>query len=278
MELRDEDKYAAEPAGATLAADERVHARTVVSLTSNGEPTGIERILRRERWHRSRDTGGSLRAAIFGVNDGLVSNLSLVMGVAGANPGGRFVLLSGIAGLLAGSFSMAAGEFVSMSAQREVFERQIALEREELEANPEEEQEELALIYQAKGLPEHEAQILAARLIRDPQVALDTLAREELGLNPEELGSPWAAAISSLVMFALGALVPVLPFLFGGGTVALLISAVLGALALFGVGAALTLFTARNPLYSGLRMLVIGSAAAAITYSVGSLIGVSVGG
>lgn len=278
MELHGGNAYAAEPGAAALAADERTHARTVAALTT---PTGgAEAILGRERWHRASSAGwgGSLRAAVFGVNDGLVSNLSLVMGVAGANPGTRFILLSGVAGLLAGAFSMAAGEYVSMTAQRELFERQLALEREELATNPEEEEEELALIYQAKGIPQVEAERLARRLVRDPRVALDTLAREELGLDPSELGSPWKAALSSFVMFALGAMVPVLPFLFGGGTAALAGSAVLSALALLVVGAALSLFTGRGMLRSGLRMLSIGAAAAIITFLVGRLIGVSVVG
>lgn len=277
MELRGGNAYAGQPDARSLATDERTHARTVVELAGNANG-GAEAILGREGWHRARDGGGSLRAAVFGVNDGLVSNLSLVMGVAGANPGNRFVLLSGIAGLLAGSFSMAAGEYVSMTAQRELFERQIALEAEELEMNPEEEREELALIYQAKGVPRVEAEALAVRLTSDKQVALDTLVREELGLDPSDLGSPWKAAISSFVMFALGAIVPVLPYLFGGGTVAVIVSALLSALALVLVGGALALFTGRSPLVSALRMVMIGAAASAITFLVGRVIGVSVEG
>lgn len=276
MEMKGSTAYAAEPAAGNLAADERVHARTVIELAAVPATTGAGAILGRERWHRARDSGGSFRAAIFGVNDGLVSNLSLVMGVAGADPGNRFVLLSGIAGLLAGSFSMAAGEYVSMTAQREMFERQIALEKEELEANPEEEQEELSLIYQAKGIPRAQADALAASIISNPQTALDTLAREELGLDPASLGSPWGAALSSFIMFSLGAIVPVLAFLFSGGVTAIVISALLGALALFSVGAALSLFTGRAPLRSGLRMLAIGLGASAITFLVGRVIGVSV--
>lgn len=279
MELRGGNEYAAEPAARPgMAADERTHARTMVEMSARPSPDGVEAILGRERWHRARDGGGSLRAAIFGVNDGLVSNLSLVMGVAGANPGNRFVVLSGVAGLLAGSFSMAAGEYVSMTAQRELFERQIALEQEELEANPEEEREELALIYQAKGIPQQEAEMLAERLTRDPRVALDTLAREELGLDPSSLGSPWAAALSSFVMFALGAIVPLLAFLFGGGATAVVVSATLSALALVLVGAALSLFTGRSPLLSAGRMVVIGATAAGVTFLVGRLIGVGVAG
>ncbi len=278
LELRDGNVYAGEPEATALAADERLHSHTVSALVATRGVGATEAILGRERWHRARDGGGSLRAAIFGVNDGLVSNLSLVMGVAGAQPGPRFVLLSGIAGLLAGAFSMGAGEFVSVSAQRELFERQIALEREELAINPEEEREELALIYQAKGVPPAEAEALAGRVMASPQAALDTMAREELGLNPEDLGSPWRVALSSFTMFALGALLPVLPYLFTGGTLALVLSAVLSGLGLFAVGAAITLFTGRSPLLSGLRMLLIGGAAATVTYLVGKLIGVSVTG
>ncbi len=278
LELKDGNAYAAEPEAGNLAADERVHSHTVTELARPGATDAVTgRIMARERWHRGRDGGGSLRAAIFGVNDGLVSNLSLVMGVAGADPGGRFVLLSGVAGLLAGAFSMAAGEYVSVTAQRELFERQIALEREELAIHPEEEQEELALIYQAKGIPAAQAEELAARIIQDKAVALDTLAREELGLNPDDLGSPWGAAGSSFVMFALGALLPVLPYLFTSGAPAVVLSAVLAGLGLATAGAAITLFTGRSALMGALRMLLIGAGAAAITYAVGRLIGVSVG-
>ena len=276
MELKGGNIYAGDPDAGSLADDERRHARAVIAIAGDAGAATANAITDRERWHRARDGGGSLRAAIFGVNDGLVSNFSLVMGVAGANPGNRFVLLSGVAGLIAGACSMAAGEFVSVSAQRELFERQIALEREEVAVNPEEEREELALIYQAKGLSETEARALAQRLSRDPEVALDTLTREELGLDPAALGSPWGAALSSFVMFALGALLPVLPFLFGGGGAAISISALLSAFALLGVGSALSLLTGRSPLVSALRMLLIGGAAASVTFLVGRLIGVSV--
>ena len=238
-----------------------------------------EDLASRERWHKGTGgQSGALRAAIFGVNDGLVSNLSLVMGVAGANPGNQFVLLAGVAGLLAGAASMAAGEYVSMQSQRELFERQIALERDELEENPEDEQHELALIYQAKGVPRADAERLAAHLMRDKEVALDTLVREELGLDPDELGSPWAAAASSFASFACGALLPVLPYLLLGGIAAFVTSAVICAVALFAVGAGVSLLTGRGLLFSGARMVLIGGGAAAITYLVGHLIGVSVAG
>jgi VIT1/CCC1 family predicted Fe2+/Mn2+ transporter len=187
------------------------------------------------------------------------------------------VLLAGVAGLLAGSFSMAAGEYVSMRAQRELFERQIELERDELETAPEEEERELALIYQAKGLSKEEAESIAARLMQNPEVALDTLVREELGLDPSALGSPWGASIGSFLAFAVGALVPVVPFFFGADASApfVVAAAALSAVALFAVGASLSLFTGRGALLSGVRQLGLGAAAAALTFGIGSIIGVS---
>jgi VIT1/CCC1 family predicted Fe2+/Mn2+ transporter len=227
-----------------------------------------------------RETGGqsgALRAAIFGINDGLVSNFSLVMGVAGAAPSAGFVLLAGMAGLLAGAFSMAAGEYVSMSSQRELFENQIAVERHKHEEDPEGERRRLALICQSRGVPEEEAWAMSETLMQDPQVALDIHVRQELGLNPEELGSPWRAASSSFGAFVVGAIVPVAPYLFFTGMAALILSVVLSALALFGTGAAISAFTIRHWLSSGLRMLFIGALAAAVTYIVGTIIGVSAG-
>jgi VIT1/CCC1 family predicted Fe2+/Mn2+ transporter len=213
------------------------------------------------------------------VSDGLVSNLSLVMGVAGAaasNP--SFILLAGIAGLLAGAFSMAAGEYISMQSQRELFERQIALERAEMEAMPEEEEAELAAAYRAKGFTHEEATTIAHRIFADPKAALDMLVREELGLDPDELGSPLGAAGGSFVAFAIGAIIPVIPFLFGGGTVITALSLGLSLVALFGVGAAVSLLTGRSLLFSGFRQLGLGLAAAIVTYLIGSLIGVSTAG
>ena len=197
------------------------------------------------------------------------------MGIAGADVGNDLVLLSGVAGLLAGAFSMAAGEYVSMRAQREMLERQIELEKQELEMAPEEEAEELALIYQAKGIPEKEATRLAESIIRDPDAALDTLVREELGLDPAELGSPWVAAGSSFLAFCIGAFVPILPYLLPGAA-PVVWSALLSGMALFGVGAVLSVFTGRGMWRSALRMLFIGSLAAAATYAVGHVLGVSV--
>ncbi len=242
------------------------------AVSGHPAPTSIEDMASR---HRGMGTSGNLRAAVFGVNDGLMSNLSLILGVAGASSNSSIILLSGVAGLLAGAFSMAAGEFVSVRSQREMYEYQIGLERRELDQYPEQEAEELALIYAAKGMPQDQALELARKIIADPKTALDTLAREELGLNPEDLGSPWGAASSSFACFGIGAFVPLLPFLLSTGTAALLGSVALTAVSLFAVGAAISLFTGRNALQDGLRMLVIGAAAGGVTYVVGKLLGVS---
>jgi VIT1/CCC1 family predicted Fe2+/Mn2+ transporter len=253
----------------------KVRGLSVYSHAAPGHPlpTTLEEVGKR---HRGVSGGGNLRAAVFGVNDGLVSNASLILGVAGASANNSIILLSGVAGLLAGAFSMAAGEFVSVRSQREMFEHQIGLERDELAQYPEEEAEELALIYAARGLPREDALKLAKAIISDPAQALDTLAREELGLNPEDLGSPWGVAIFSFLSFAAGALVPLLPFFALSGERALLVSIAFTALTLFGVGAAISLFTGRSALRDGLRMLFIGAAAGALTYTIGKLLGVSV--
>jgi vacuolar iron transporter family protein len=217
---------------------------------------------------------GALRAAIFGMNDGLVSNLSLIFGVAGSGVAGKVVVIAGFAGLLAGSFSMAAGEYVSMKVQREVFEQLIHKEAHEIATQPEEEQRELARIYEKKGIDPAIAEQISVALMQDPEVALQTHAREELGIDMEEgLGSPWAAAGSSFVMFSIGAAVPLLPFLFTSGGAAVTVSAGLSAVTLFAVGGAMTILTGRRVLFSGARMLAIGAVAAAITYGVGSLVG-----
>lgn len=242
-----------------------------------GAPLAADSIARGERWHRS-GRSGTLRATIFGVSDGLTSNLSLVMGVAGASGQSGFILLAGIAGLLGGAFSMATGEYISMQSQRELFERQIALEQAELEAMPEEEQKELAALYMAKGFTRDEADTIAARMFEDPNTALDSLVREELGLDPDELGSPLGAASGSFLAFGLGALVPVLPYLFGSGTTAFVLSLVLSLGALFLVGAGVSLLTGRSLLFSGFRQMGLGAAAAAVTFVVGRIIGVGVAG
>lgn len=226
--------------------------------------------------HRGVGSGGALRAAIFGASDGLVSNTSLILGVAGSQIDERAVLLSGFAGLLAGAFSMAAGEWVSVRSQRELFEYQIGLEREELAEYPEQEAEEIALIYKARGLELDEARRLAHKLMADPQRALDTLAREELGLNPDELGSPWSAAISSCIAFALGASIPLAAFRYAASGSSVVTTASVSACAAFAIGCALSLFTGRNALWSGLRLMLIASAAAFATWSIGRMLGVAV--
>jgi len=264
------------PAGARAAvrAGAAGHAAAAAGVS---DPTEIAS---RERWHRA-GRSGTLRAVIFGVSDGLVSNLALVMGVAGAGSAvgeGRFILLAGIAGLLAGAFSMAAGEYISMQSQRELFERQIALERAELEAMPEEEEAELAAVYRAKGFTPEEARTIAKRMFVDPEHALDTLVREELGLDPDELGSAWGAAFGSFVAFALGAIVPVIPYLVGSGAAAFWIAIAASLGALFVVGAGVSLLTGRSLVFSGARQVGIGAAAAVVTYFVGTAIGVSVAG
>ena len=239
---------------------------------SHGVPTRREDVGRR---HRGAASGNALRAGVFGVNDGLVSNAALIYGVAGASQDASIIALTGVAGLLAGAFSMAAGEYVSVRSQREMFEYQIGLERDELEKYPQEEAAELALIYAAKGMTPDEARRVADTLMQDPERALDTLAREELGLNPDELGSPWVAAASSFAAFTAGAALPLLPFLFAGGRIALLESVALTALGLFAVGASMSLFTGRHALLSGLRMLAIGGTAGLATYFIGAWLGVA---
>ena len=257
-----------------MAVDERSHARVLTGLRSADSP-GRD-IGSRERWHRS-DRSGSLRAAVFGVNDGLVSNTSLVMGFAGSGAAGSTVLFAGLAGLLAGAFSMAAGEYISMSSQRESFQHELELEAEELRDDPEAEIEELALIYRAKGLDEEEAEKVAKTIMKDKDAALDTMAREELGLDPDELGSPLGAALSSLIAFALGAVVVVLPYVFGSGMAALITAICLAGFALFVVGAVLGLINGRTWLKSGARQFLVGGTAALIVFGIGHLIGHNVG-
>jgi VIT1/CCC1 family predicted Fe2+/Mn2+ transporter len=226
--------------------------------------------------HRNGVGGNNLRASVFGVNDGLVSNASLVMGVAGAGMAVDTVLTTGIAGLLAGALSMAAGEYVSVRSQREMYEYQIALERAELEEYPEEEAEELALIYESRGLNIDQARDIARALLAQPDQALGVLAREELGLNPDTLASPWQAAAYSFGSFAIGAALPLIPFgLHQPGNRALAMTAVIAALALAGVGLAISLFTGRNAWLGALRMVAIGGGAGLLSYLVGTALGVT---
>ncbi len=227
--------------------------------------------------HRKAGGGNALRAAVLGANDGLVSNLSLVMGVAGAEVSARNVLLTGLAGLVAGACSMAMGEWLSVNSSREMTQRQIDGEAKALEADPNREKRELVAIYVAKGLDEADASALADKLFQSKDAALDTLAREELGVDPEELGgSAWAAAISSFCLFATGAIFPVAPFIFASGGPAVTASLVLSGIALAVIGAVTARFTGRTVLFSAGRQLLIGYLAAAITYGVGRLIGVTV--
>lgn len=258
-----------------MASDERSHARTLAKLIDQGRPDPRSRVQRREPWHRS-DRSGALRAAVFGVSDGLVSNTALVMGFAGSGVSRTVTLLAGVAGLLAGSFSMAAGEYISMTSQREMYQREISLEESELAEKPEEEHAELVLIYRAKGLDRADAEHMADQIMSDRSVALDTLAREELGLDPEALGSPWSSAISSLLAFAIGAFVVVVPYLAGGGLAALLTAIGLAVVALFAVGASIGVLNGRPVLRSGLRQVFVGALAAAVTFGVGRLIGATV--
>jgi VIT1/CCC1 family predicted Fe2+/Mn2+ transporter len=249
-------------------------AYSAVPVGGHPMPTSVDEI---GRGHRSVG-GGNLRAAIFGVNDGLVSNASLILGVVGANASNAMVLTTGIAGVLAGALSMASGEYISVRSQREMFEHQISLEADELKEYPEAEAEELALIYEARGVPIEEARRVAQALISNPEHALDALAREELGLNPQELGSPVGAATFSFVAFTVGALVPLLPFAFGMQLPgAAIVGTALAASGLFATGAAMSLFTGRRALRSGLRMLVIGVAAGAVTWAIGHAIGGQLG-
>jgi VIT1/CCC1 family predicted Fe2+/Mn2+ transporter len=268
-----------ETSATLMPAEEQSHDRVLRSILKTA-PGGVEGswIARFEGRHRAIG-GNALRAAVLGANDGLLSNMSLVMGVAGADLAGRSILITGFAGLLAGSISMALGEWISVQSSRELYQRQIAIESGELKAHPQEEMEELALIYQSKGVAPDQAKALSERLLQDPTQALDTLAREELGIDPEELGgSAWEAAISSFFLFAVGAIIPVLPFFFLSGKAGIAASLAASALGLYGIGAAITLMTGRSVLVSGGRQILFGLIAAAVTFGVGKLMGVGLGG
>lgn len=277
MEMGGSHAYTAQDGGGQMAASEQSHAR-LLRLIGKSMHGGLEggALAKLEGRHRTAG-GNALRAAVLGANDGLVSNFSLVMGVAGAAVAGKGILLSGLAGLLAGSISMALGEWISVQSSRELYKRQIEIELEEIEQAPEEEMEELALIYQSRGLDERAARQLAGQIMSNPQNAIDALSRDELGIDPDELGgSAWEAALTSFLLFALGAILPVLPYFFLSGIPAIAASTGLSALGLFVIGAAITLFTGRSVWSSGLRQVAFGLAAAAITYLVGRMLGVSV--
>jgi vacuolar iron transporter family protein len=253
-----------------------VYSAPVSSVPGHPMPTSLSDVGARHR----AGLGSNLRASVFGVSDGLVSNASLVLGVAGAGAANTYVLLTGTAGMLAGALSMAAGEYVSVRSQREMYEYQIALEREEVAEYPEEEAEELALIYQARGLELEQAREVSHALLAHPEQALDVLAREELGLNPDDLGSPSGAALSSFISFALGAAVPLVPFVTtrSTGTTTLVTTAAMTCIALFCIGMVLSLFTGRDALKGALRMVLIGTGAGVISFIVGRALGVAIGG
>lgn len=279
LEQKDSRKYDATPGAAGMAADERSHARLLrqAAGTMQGGMHGVE-LAQLEGRHKTGG-GNALRAAVLGANDGLVSNLSLVMGVAGAELSNSSILIAGMAGLLAGAFSMALGEWLSVQSSRELYQHQIAIEKAEILASPEEEEEELALIYEARGLPQEEARRLAAQISHDPNATLETLAREELNVDPAELGgSAWVAALTSFFLFSLGAIIPVIPFTLVQGMQAVTASLIVSAVGLFVIGAGITLFTGRNVLYSGFRQVMFGLVAAAVTFGIGRLIGVNIGG
>lgn len=267
---------AAEAAG--LPSDERSHARVFSLLASESKGLAGGEVARFEGRHRAG--GNALRAGTLGANDGLLSVYSLVMGVAGAGVGSRQILVTGAAGLLAGALSMALGEWISVQSSRELYAHQIDIERQELEESPEEEMEELALIYRAKGLDEGQARETARSIIGGGgEGALDTLVREELAIDKEELGgSAWVAAVTSFGLFAVGALFPVVPYIFFTGAAGIAASSAASAVGLFAIGAIGTIMTGKNPVVQGLRQILFGLLAAACTFGVGHLIGVSIGG
>jgi VIT1/CCC1 family predicted Fe2+/Mn2+ transporter len=262
----------------SMAAEERTHARVLGNVLARSHGVQGGALARLEGRHRNVG-GNALRAAVLGANDGLSSNLSLVMGVAGAAVDSRTILVTGLAGLLAGAFSMALGEWVSVQSARELAERELAIEKSELTDNPDEEREELALIYESKGLGAKEAGELSRTLMQDSEMALDVLSREELGIDPSELGgSPWTAAFTSFFLFAIGAIVPVAPFVFLDGRAATVTSFGASALGLFSIGVAISIFTGRSPWWSCTRQLLLGAVAAVATYALGSAIGVAIAG
>ncbi|HKT96385.1 MAG TPA: VIT1/CCC1 transporter family protein [Paraburkholderia sp.] len=279
-EYADRDRYAREPGAETLSAQEQQHAAIVQSIVASKRAHGQSRgaqIAGAESWHKGATSGNDLRAAVLGANDGLVSNFCLIMGVAGAGSANRAILLTGLAGLVAGACSMALGEWLSVTNARELARTQLAKEADELEHTPDAERHELALIYQAKGIDADEARRVAAQIMRDKNEALDTLAREELGIDPKELGgNPWTAAAVSFCLFALGAAFPTAAFLWAHGTAAIVQCVVLSALGLAAVGVFTSLFNGRSAAFSAFRQIAIGLAAAAFTAGAGHLLGVSV--
>jgi vacuolar iron transporter family protein len=268
-----------EAAGTSLRADERSHAIMLDALRTESTKGVRGSVLARLEGRHKAIGGNALRAAVLGANDGLVSNSSLVMGVAGAAFSATGVLLSGLAGLLAGSISMALGEWLSVQSSRELHQAQIETEREEIMTMPEAEAEELALIYEAKGMAPEEAARAAKEVMSDPDAFLETKVREELGIDPADLGgSAWEAAITSFFLFAIGAVIPVIPFFFLTGNAAVLSSLGLAGIGLFLLGAATALVTGTGVLRTGGRSLLLGLAAAGATYGIGSMLGVAIAG
>lgn len=266
-------------AGEKVSGFEHNHLKIIEAVNNNTALNVSGGFLSKFESRHKSVGGNALRAAVLGANDGLVSNMSLVMGVAGAAVNNNTILLTGCAGLLAGAISMALGEWLSVQSSKELYENQIAMETAELEASPEEEKKELMLLYQAKGMSAEEAQKLANKAFENPNTAIDTLITEELGINKEELeGSAWEAAITSFVLFAIGAIIPLYPFMFLEGKNAIYLSIASSVLGLFGIGSAITLFTGKSVFFSGTRQVLFGLAAAAVTYGIGSLIGVSLAG
>jgi vacuolar iron transporter family protein len=279
IEMNATSGYDRQPEAADLVATERSHARLLSRIDKTMRSgMGGAAVAQIEGRHRSAG-GNALRAAVLGASDGLLSNFNLVMGVAGAGMSAKLILFTGFAGLLAGAISMALGEWISVQSSRELYREQLEREREEIATAPEEEVEELVLIYRARGLDEAEARTLASRIMDNPETAMEALARDELGIDPNELGgSAWEAAFTSFALFAAGAVLPIIPYLFLSGTTAVFFSAGLSAAGLFTIGAAITLFTGRSVAYSGTRQLLIGLAAAGVTFSIGRLIGVTIAG
>jgi VIT1/CCC1 family predicted Fe2+/Mn2+ transporter/rubrerythrin len=260
--------------------EEESHSR--LTRTASTSPSGaaspqatLDTILHRESWHRHG--GGWLGQAIYGANDGLGSVFGIVSGVAGATAGGPAVLIAGLAGMLASALSMGSGAYLATKAEREIQEAEIARERKEVEIHPEEEEEELGLFYQLKGVPEDEANMLAKRLIGQPEHALKTLVSEELGLSEQNYPNPWTSALSASLSTAFGAFIPIIPFFFTSGYPAIIASFAISTLAHFLIGAAKTVVTGLSPWRSGTEMMVVGLGEALITYALGLLFGPVVG-
>jgi VIT1/CCC1 family predicted Fe2+/Mn2+ transporter len=291
-ETADRDKYAHQPDAAQLSADEQRHAavmeavvaqdiqrarRLLTTRARRHRPPSIAHAIEAEAWHKGVASGNDLRAAVLGANDGLVSNFCLMMGVAGAGTGNKAIMLTGLAGLIAGACSMALGEWLSVTNARELARTQIAKEADELEHAPDAERRELVMIYEAKGIDHAEAKRVAAQIMRDKKKALDTLTREELGIDPAELGgNPWSAAGVSFCLFSLGAFFPVLPFLWAQRSAAIALCVMFSAFGLAAVGVFTSLFNGRGATFSALRQIVIGLIAAAFTFGAGRLLGVSI--